>query len=83
MPSEVKVEYDGSGESSLRYVLVEGRDAVARPVRLVSAKGEVAKGENLLRDDFSEAVFGNPDGIGVFLHPERRVKSEVVLEMGE
>jgi len=83
MPTEVKVEYDGSGEASLRYVLVEGRDAVARPVRLVSAKGEVAKPGNLLRDDFSEAVFGNPDGIGAFLHPERRVKSEVVLGMGE
>ena len=24
-----------------------------------------------------------PDGIGAFLHPERRVKSEVVLGMGE
>ena len=83
MPSEVKVEYDGSGEASLRHLLIEGRDAVARPVRLVSATGEVAKPENLLRDDYSEAVFGNPDGIGAFLHPKRRGKSEVILEMGE
>lgn len=82
MPDEVKVEYNGCGEASLRYLLVEGRDAVARPVQVVSTSGKVKGAENLLVDDSHEAVFGDPDGAGAFLNQERRETAAVVLKMG-
>ena len=82
MPDEVKIEYDGCGEASLRYLLVEGRGAVARPVQVVSTVGKVKGAENLLVDDTREAVFGDPDGAGAMLNPERRETATVVLKLG-
>ena len=83
MPSEVKIEYNGCGEASLRYLLVEGRDSIVRPVQVVSAAGKVKGAENLLVDDSREAVFGDLDGAGAFLNPERRETASVVLKMSE
>lgn len=81
-PDAIRISYSGKGAASLRYVQVESRDGIVRPVSVLNASGLVQNAANLLVDDTSEAVFGDPDACGAVSHPERAERvSSVVLGM--
>lgn len=79
-PEAIRISHSGMGAASLRYVQIESRDGIVRPVSVLNASGLVQNAANLLVDDTSEAVFGDPDACGAVSHPERAERvSSVVL----
>lgn len=81
-PSQLKIDYNGCGAASMRYVQIENCDEVYGPKGIVAQSGLVRDAANLLVDDFSDTRFGYPNALDAIVDAAKdKMISSVIIEL--
>lgn len=78
-PDAIRITHSGMGAASLRHVQIESRDGIVRPSAVLGVSGLVQNAANVLVDDTSEVVFGDPDACGAVSHRERAARTSSIV----